>query len=79
VGAGPADNRIAVETATPPSATDGRAVSRLLEHYARMTGLVEAPHRGRDELEAAVGDELAQRLVGALAGDHAIPARLYGD
>lgn len=75
---GRADNWSAVQTATPPTATDGRAVNRLLEHCARM-GLVEGPPRGRDQLEAAVGDELAQRLVGALAGDHAMPARLYGD
>jgi hypothetical protein len=58
---------------------DGRAVSRLLDHCARLSGLPEAPPRAKDRLEAAVGGELAHRLVGALAGDHRIPARLFVD
>jgi hypothetical protein len=61
----------------PPA--DGKAVSRLLAHCARMSGLSEKRPRGRDRLEAAVGGELAQRLVGALSGDHRIPARSYAD
>jgi hypothetical protein len=73
---GEADNESAVKTAPPPTVTDGRAVSRLLEHCARVKGLTEPSLRGRDQLEDAVGGELAERLVGALAGDHAIPARL---
>ena len=62
-----------MKTAPPP--TDGPAVSRLLVHCARVKGVTEPPARPRDQLEDVVGDELAQRLVGALAGDHAIPAR----
>ena len=72
-GAGSADNESAVKTAPPP--TDSRAVNRLLVHCARVKGVTEPPARGRDQLEDVVGGELAQRLVGALAGDHAIPAR----
>jgi hypothetical protein len=62
---------------TPPP-TDGKAVSRLLDHYARIAGLAEARPRGRERLEAVLGGELAHRLVGALAGDHGMPARLAG-
>jgi hypothetical protein len=65
-----------VNTAPP---TDGKAVSRLLDHCARVRGLTDARPRARDRLEAAVGGELAHRLVGALAGDHRIPARLFVD
>lgn len=68
-----ADTWSAVKTAPPP--TNGRAVNRLLVHCARVKGVTEPPLRGRDQLEDAVGGELAQRLVGALAGDHAMPAR----
>jgi hypothetical protein len=71
--AGSADNERAVKAASPP--TEGRAVSRLLVHCARVKGVTEPPVRARDQLEDAVGGELAQRLVDALAGDHAIPAR----
>jgi hypothetical protein len=64
-----------VQTAAPP--TDGKAVSRLLDHCARLT--TEAPPVARDRLEATLGGELARRLVGALSGDHAIRARLFRD
>ena len=74
---GDADNESAVNTAAPP--TDGRAVSRLLEHCSRLSGLAEAPPRPRDRLEAVLGGELAHRLVGALAGNHALPSRLFLD
>jgi hypothetical protein len=62
--------------AAPP--TDG-AISRLLDHCVRLSSLSQAPPRGRERLEAVVGGELAQRLVSALAGDHRIPARSFGD
>jgi hypothetical protein len=64
-------------TAAPP--TDGKAVSRLLDHCTQISGLVESPPRGRDRLEAVLGGELARRLVGALAGDHRLPARSFAD
>jgi hypothetical protein len=63
---------------TPPP-TDGKAVSRLLDHYARVAGLAESRPPGRERLEAVLGGELAHRLVGALAGDHRIPARSFAD
>jgi hypothetical protein len=65
-----------VNTASPPA--DGKAVSRLLDHCARATGLSDRP-RARDRLEAVLGGELAHRLLGALAGDHRVPARLFVD
>jgi hypothetical protein len=68
------DNKSAVNAAAPP--IDGKAVSRLLDHCARVAGLAEARPRALERLEAAVGGELAHRLVGALAGDHRMPARL---
>jgi hypothetical protein len=71
-----ADKERAVIQAPP---TDGRAVSRLLDHYVRLSGLSEGRPRAKDRLEAALGGELAHRLVGALAGDHRIPARLFVD
>jgi hypothetical protein len=58
---------------------DGRAVTRILSQCARVQGLAAARPRPRERLEAAVGGELAHRLVGALAGDHRIPARLLVD
>lgn len=61
----------------PP--TDGKAVSRLLDHCARLTGLAEARPVARERLEAVLGGELAHRLVGALSGDHGAPARLFVD
>jgi hypothetical protein len=58
---------------------DGRAVTRMLNQCARVPGLAEVRPRPRERLEAAVGGELAHRLVGALAGDHRLPARLFVD
>ncbi|HKF15488.1 MAG TPA: hypothetical protein VKB13_09700 [Gaiellaceae bacterium] len=60
---------------------DGRAVNRLLDHCSRLSlsGVSDAPPRARERLEAALGGELAYRLLGALAGDHRIPARLFVD
>jgi hypothetical protein len=77
-GVGTADNEGAVNTATPPT-IDGKAVSRLLEHCARVAGLAEVPPRGREQLEDVLGGELAHLLVGALAGNHGVPARLFVD
>jgi hypothetical protein len=71
-GTGPADTERAVNV-TPPD--DGKAVSRLLDHCARSSGLAEKP-QARVRLEDALGGELARRLLGALAGDHRLPARL---
>jgi len=70
-----ADNESVVKTAAPPS--EGRAVTRLLVHCVRVAGVAEARPRARERLEAVLGGELAERLVGALAGDHAIPGRLF--
>jgi hypothetical protein len=70
------DNESAVNTASPP--INGKAATRLLDHCVRA-GLGEARPLPRERLEAEVGGELAQRLVGALAGNHAVPARLYAD
>ncbi len=72
-----ADNERAVNAASPHS--DGRAVSRLLDHCARLTGRVEARPVARERLESVLGGELARRLVGALAGDHRVPARSFVD
>jgi hypothetical protein len=77
VGGATADNESAVNTAAPP--TDGRAVTRLLEHCVRVVGVTEARPRGRERLEAVLGGELAHLLVGALAGNHAAPGRLFVD
>jgi hypothetical protein len=71
------DNESAVNAAPPHS--DGRAVSRLLDHCTRLRGLTEARPVARERLEVALGDKLAHRLVGALAGDHRVPARLFVD
>jgi hypothetical protein len=72
------DNESAVKTAPPP--IDSRAVNRLLEQCARPAGPApEARPRARDRLEATIGGELARRLVGALAGDHAAPIRAFGN
>ena len=77
-GAEGADNESAVKTAPPP--TDSRAVNRLLEQCARPSGPAPEPRpRARDRLEAILGGELARRLVGALAGDHAAPVRAFGN
>jgi hypothetical protein len=65
-----------VNTAPP---TDGKAVSRLLDHCARVRGLTDSRPRARERLEVVLGGELAHRLVGALSGDHRTPARLFFD
>ncbi|HET7855638.1 MAG TPA: hypothetical protein VFL41_04200 [Gaiellaceae bacterium] len=57
----------------PPD--DGRAVSRLLDHCSDVSRVAQARPHVRERLEAALGGELARRLVGALAGDHRLPAR----
>jgi hypothetical protein len=59
---------------SPPQ--NGKAASRLLDHCARPTDLVETRPEARERLEAALGGELSRRLVGALSGDHRPPARL---
>jgi hypothetical protein len=59
---------------SPPQ--DGKAVSRLLDHCARASELAEVKPEARERLEAALGGELSRRLVGALSGDHRLPARL---
>jgi hypothetical protein len=69
------DKKRAVNTAAPP--TNSKAANRLLDHCVRVTGLGEARPGARERLEAVLGGELAHRLVGALAGDHAVPARLF--
>ncbi len=56
---------------------EGNGVNRLLDHCTR--GFGDARPRGRDRLEAALGGELAQWLLRALAGDHRVPARALGD
>jgi hypothetical protein len=71
VGVGRDDRESAVNSLPPD---DGKAVSRLLDH-CRMAGSDVKP-LARDRLEAALGGELARRLVGALSGDHRLPARL---
>ena len=70
------DNERAVSKA---QLIEGRAVARMLNQCVRVQGLAEARPRPRERLEAAVGGELAHRLVGALAGDHRLPARLFVD
>jgi hypothetical protein len=59
---------------SPPQ--NGKAVSRLLDHCTRSADLAEAKPEARERLEAALGGELSRRLVGALSGDHRLPARL---
>jgi hypothetical protein len=77
-GVGAADDESAVKTAPPPS--DCRAVNRLLEQCTRPTGpAAEARPGARDRLDTILGGELARRLVGALAGDHAAPVRAFGN
>ena len=58
---------------------DGKALTRLLEHCGRGPRVGEGRPPARDRLEAALGRELARRLVGALAGDHRLPARALVD
>jgi hypothetical protein len=61
----------------PPD--DRKAVSRLLGHCTDVARLAQAQPRAQERLEVALGDELARRLVGALSGDHRLPARAFGD
>lgn len=61
----------------PPD--DGRAVSRLIDHCSDLTRLAQAKPQASERLEVAIGGELARRLVGALSGDHRLPARAFGD
>lgn len=62
---------------SPPD--DGRAVSRLLNDCCGLSRLAQVEPRARERLEVALGDELARRLVGALSGNHRLPARAFGD
>ena len=62
-----------------PLPDDMRAVSRLLDHCCGLTRLAQVKPQARERLEVALGGELARRLVGALSGDHRLPARAFGD
>jgi hypothetical protein len=42
-----------------------------------MAAGTAAKPQARERLEAALGGELARRLIGALAGDHRVPARVF--
>lgn len=66
-----------MNAAAPP--TDGKPVTRLLDQCVRLGGVAETRPQARERLEEVIGGELTHRLVGALAGDHRIPARLFGD
>jgi hypothetical protein len=56
-----------------------KAVSRLLDHCCGVARLAQVKPRARERLDVALGGELAGRLVGALSGDHRLPARAFGD
>ena len=71
------DDRQSAVDILPPD--DAKAVDRLLDHCSGMALAAQAKPHARERLEAAVGGELARRLVGALAGDHRLPARAFGD
>jgi hypothetical protein len=62
---------------TPPD--DGKAVSRLLDDCSGLARLAQVEPQAHERLEVALGGELARRLVGALSGDHRLPARAFGD
>ena len=62
---------------SPPD--DGKAASRLLDHCCSVSRLDQVEPQARERLEVALGGELARRLVGALSGDHRLPARAFGD
>jgi hypothetical protein len=62
---------------SPPD--DGKAASRLLDHCCGVARLAQGEPQARERLEVALGGELARRLVGALSGDHRLPARAFGD
>jgi hypothetical protein len=59
-----------------PPPDEARAASRLLDHCTRVAGAAAAKPQARERLEAALGGELARRLIGALSGDHRLPARV---
>jgi hypothetical protein len=61
---------------SPPD--DRKAAGRLLDHCC-VTRLAQVEPQARERLEVALGGELARRLVGALSGDHRLPARAFGD
>ncbi len=61
----------------PPD--EGKAVRRLLRHCSDPALLAQARPPAQERLELALGRELARRLVGALSGDHRLPARAFGD
>ena len=71
------DDREGAVNVLPPD--DGRAVTRLLDHCSCVARLAQPDPRARERLEVALGGELARRLVGALSGDHRLPARAFGD
>ena len=62
---------------SPP--IEAKAASRLLDHCDRISSVSSAQPRARERLDDVIGGELAHRLVGALAGDHRMPARLFVD
>lgn len=64
-------------SSSPPD--DGKAASRLLDDCCGVTRLAQVEPQARERLEVALGGELARRLVGALSGDHRLPARAFGD
>jgi hypothetical protein len=64
---------------SPSPPNDGEAASRLLDHCCGVTRLAQVEPQARERLEVALGGELARRLVGALSGDHRLPARAFGD
>ena len=61
----------------PPD--DEKAASRLLCHCSDLARSAQAHPHAQERLEVALGDELARRLVGALSGDHRLPARAFRD
>jgi hypothetical protein len=71
------DDRRSAVNVTPPD--DARAVSHLLDHCCGLAELAQVKPQARERLEVALGGELARRLVGALSGDHRLPARAFGD
>jgi hypothetical protein len=54
--------------AAPPHPT--RGLSLILEHCARLNTFEQGRPSAALRLEQLVGDELARRLLAALAGDH---------
>ena len=53
----------------------GRGTALLLDHCARVERLTSARRRSaRERLEAELGSDLAQRLLGSLCGEAERPA-----